>query len=129
MNNKKIETVISFNNADIFHGDHLVLTNVSFSVNTGEFVYLIGKVGSGKTSLVKTMNAEIPLRHGEANVVGFALQSLKKSQIPYLYRTCGAGWALFFRIFSYLPTAVCMITCFSYFKPPVGKRKTIPTSV
>ena len=89
MNNKKIETVISFNNADIFHGDHLVLTNVSFSVNTGEFVYLIGKVGSGKTSLVKTMNAEIPLRHGEANVVGFALQSLKKSQIPYLRRRMG----------------------------------------
>jgi cell division transport system ATP-binding protein len=83
------QPIVSFNHADILQGDHLVLTDVTFSVDPGEFVYLIGKVGSGKTSLVKTLNAELPLRRGQANVVGHALQSLKKSQIPYLRRRMG----------------------------------------
>ena len=83
------QTIISFSNADIFQGDHLVLANVSFSIDYGEFVYIIGKVGSGKSSLVKTLNAELPLRHGEAEVVGYPLHSLKKSQIPYLRRRIG----------------------------------------
>ena len=81
--------IISFNHADIVHGDHLVLKDVTFSVNSGEFVYLIGKVGSGKTSLVKTLNAELLLRKGKAEVVGYALHLLKKSQIPYLRRRIG----------------------------------------
>ena len=81
--------MISFSHADIFHGDHLVLTDVNFSVNSGEFVYLIGKVGSGKTSLVKTLNAELPLSRGQVDVAGYALHSLKKSQIPYLRRRIG----------------------------------------
>ena len=81
--------IVSFSHADIFHGDHLVLTDVTFSVEQGEFVYLIGKVGSGKSSLVKTLNGEIPLYRGEAYVVGYALHSLKKSQIPQLRRRMG----------------------------------------
>jgi cell division transport system ATP-binding protein len=89
MNDKTTEPIISFTHAKIFHGDHLVLTDVSFSVNPGEFVYLIGKVGSGKTSLVKTMNAEIPFTKGEAKVAGYDLRTLKKSQIPYLRRRMG----------------------------------------
>jgi len=83
------EPIISFSQANIFHGDHLVLSNVSFTINKGEFVYLIGKVGSGKSSLVKTMNAEIPLRRGDATIVGYALHSLKKSQIPFMRRKMG----------------------------------------
>ena len=83
------EPIISFNNAKIFHGDHLVLTDVTFSVNSGEFVYLIGKVGSGKSSLVKTLNAEIPVSSGQVNVLGYALHSLKKKQIPYMRRQMG----------------------------------------
>ena len=83
------QPIISFSQADIFHGDHLVLKDVSFSVDAGEFVYLIGKVGSGKTSLVKTLNAEIRLYKGKTNAVGYALHSLKKSQIPYLRRRIG----------------------------------------
>ncbi len=83
------QPVISFSNAGIFHGDHLVLTDVTFSVDPGEFVYLIGKVGSGKTSLVKTLNAELPLRRGQATVVGYALHSLKKVHVPYLRRRMG----------------------------------------
>lgn len=83
------QPIVSFHHADIFQGDHLVLTDVTFSVTPGEFVYLIGKVGSGKTSLVKTLNAELPLRRGQATVVGYALQSIKKSQTPYLRRRIG----------------------------------------
>jgi len=81
--------IISFSHADIIHGDHLVLKDVTFSVNPGEFVYLIGKVGSGKTSLVKTLNAELHLSRGKTEVVGYALHLLKKSQIPYLRRRIG----------------------------------------
>jgi len=84
-----IQPIVSFSHADIFHGDHLVLTDATFSVYPGEFVYLIGKVGSGKTSLVKTLNVEIPLTRGKAYVVGYALHSLKKSRIPYLRRRMG----------------------------------------
>ena len=83
------QPIISFNKADIIYGDHLVLAGVTFSVQRGEFVYLIGKVGSGKTSLVKTLNAELPLRRGQATVLGYALHSLKKAQIPYLRRRMG----------------------------------------
>ena len=84
-----IQPIISFSHADIIHGDHLVLKDVTFSVYPGEFVYLIGKVGSGKTSLVKTLNAELPLRRGKGQAVGFALHLLKKKQIPYLRRRMG----------------------------------------
>jgi cell division transport system ATP-binding protein len=83
------QPIITFSHADILHGDHLVLKDINFSINPGEFVYLIGKVGSGKTSLVKTLNAELPLSKGKAHVVGFALHLLKKRQIPYLRRRMG----------------------------------------
>ena len=83
------QPIISFSHADIFQTDHLVLKNVNFSVHPGEFVYLIGKVGSGKTSLVKTLNAELPLKKGQAQVAGFALHLLKKRQKPYLRRRMG----------------------------------------
>ncbi|MDR2040284.1 MAG: ATP-binding cassette domain-containing protein [Bacteroidales bacterium] len=83
------QPIISFNQASIFHGDHLVLKDVNFSVMPGEFVYLIGKVGSGKTSLIKTLNAELPLKSGEGFSVGYALRNLKKKQIPFLRRKMG----------------------------------------
>jgi len=83
------QPIVSFRHADIFHGDHLVLKDVTFVVHPGEFVYLIGKVGSGKTSLVKTLNAELPLCRGQVHVAGFALHLLKKRQIPYLRRRMG----------------------------------------
>lgn len=84
-----LDTVIEFSNAKISQKDHLVLSNVNFKIDRGEFVYLIGRVGSGKTSLIKTINAEIPLQEGVANVVGFNLSKLKKRQIPYLRRKLG----------------------------------------
>ena len=85
----KSQPIVSFSHANIFHGDHLVLIDVTFSVNPGEFVYIVGKVGSGKTSLIKTLNAELPLKHGEANVVGYSLNKLTKNQIPHMRRRMG----------------------------------------
>jgi len=84
-----IDSIIQIENASIFIYDHLVLRDVSFNVNKGEFVYLIGKVGSGKTSLIKTVNAELPLVEGEATVAGFTLHDIKTRQIPYLRRKLG----------------------------------------
>ncbi|MDR1865352.1 MAG: ATP-binding cassette domain-containing protein [Bacteroidales bacterium] len=81
--------IVSFNHANISHGGFAVLKNVTFNVFPGEFVYLIGKVGSGKTSLIKTMDGELPLKTGEGTVAGYSLNRLKKKHIPYLRRKMG----------------------------------------
>jgi len=81
--------VISFENASIFQDDHLVLSTVNFSISKGEFVYLIGRVGSGKSSLIKTINAELPLKTGKATVVGFSLENIRTKQVPFLRRRLG----------------------------------------
>ncbi len=80
---------ISVTNADIFQREQLVLNDVNFQINNGEFVFLIGKVGSGKSSLIKTLNAEIPLYKGSADVAGFKLESIKTKDIPFLRRKIG----------------------------------------
>ncbi len=84
-----LDTIIEFNNATISQKDHLVLSNVNLQIDRGEFVYLIGKVGSGKTSLIKTINAEIPLQSGSAVVSGFDLTKIKRRKIPFLRRKLG----------------------------------------
>lgn len=84
-----LDTIIEFENANIFQKDNLILKDVNLTINKGEFVYFIGKVGSGKTSLIKTINAEIPLMEGEARVVGFDLTKLKTKQTPLLRRKLG----------------------------------------
>jgi cell division transport system ATP-binding protein len=84
-----LDTLILFENATISQLDHQVLTNVNFSVNKGEFVYLIGKVGSGKSSLIKTINAELPLKDGEAMVLGYDLKTIRRKQVPFLRRKMG----------------------------------------
>ncbi|MBW8325833.1 MAG: ATP-binding cassette domain-containing protein [Prolixibacteraceae bacterium] len=81
--------IIELIDADIFQGEHLVLTGISLEIKTGEFVYLIGKVGSGKSSLIKTLNAELPLEKGEGKVVGYNLAELKTRDIPFLRRKLG----------------------------------------
>jgi cell division transport system ATP-binding protein len=84
-----IDNIISFEAANIFQEDHLVLSDVNFEIKKNEFVYLIGKVGSGKTSLIKTINAEIPLKQGTAYAAGFNLTGIKKKEVPKLRRKLG----------------------------------------
>lgn len=86
---EKNNNIIKFDKASIFHDDHLVLSDVSFKINQGEFVYVIGKVGSGKTSLIKTINVELPLKVGTASVVNYQLDKIKRKQIPGLRRKLG----------------------------------------
>jgi cell division transport system ATP-binding protein len=83
------EFIIQFENACIYQDDHLVLSDVNFTVSKGEFVYIIGRVGSGKTSLIKTIHGEIPLKEGKAVASGFELENLRENKIPYLRRKFG----------------------------------------
>lgn len=87
---KESENIISYKNVDIERADKLVMKNVSFDINKGEFYYLVGRVGSGKSSLLKTLYADVPIPRGEnATVMGFDLMRLKKKQIPMLRRSMG----------------------------------------
>ncbi len=84
-----LDTVIELKQATIAQKDHLVMKDVNLEVARGEFVYLIGRVGSGKTSLIRTINAEIPLREGTGMVAGYSLEKLKRKQVPLLRRKLG----------------------------------------
>jgi len=83
------ETIIFFRNADITNSDIVIIANLNLEVAQGEFVYLTGKVGSGKTSIIRTIIGENRPLEGEARVVGFDLMQLKRKQIPYLRREMG----------------------------------------
>ena len=84
-----LDNVISLENAVIGVNDHIVLQHVNLSVGKGEFVYIIGRVGSGKTSLIKTINAELPLIEGTGMVAGYNLEDLKRKEVPMLRRKLG----------------------------------------
>ena len=84
-----MESVIDLQHASVYQQMNLVLDNVSLRVNSGEFVYLIGKVGTGKTSLLKTLYAELPLRDGEGTIAGFDLKNIRQRDIPKLRRKIG----------------------------------------
>lgn len=82
--------VVDYKNVDIDRAERLVMKDVSFSIGEGEFYYLVGRVGSGKSSLLKTMYADVPIPSGnKAEVMGFDLLNLKKRQVPYLRRAVG----------------------------------------
>ena len=81
--------VLYLENANIYQGDSLVLSNINLTINKGDFYYIIGKTGSGKSSLMKTLYADIPLQDGKGFVVGFDLENLKERDIPYLRRKIG----------------------------------------
>jgi cell division transport system ATP-binding protein len=83
------ESIVFLQDVDIYQKDNLVLSNISLTINKGEFVYLIGKTGSGKSSLIKALYAEISPENGMAEALGFNLMQLKRSQIPYLRRKIG----------------------------------------
>ncbi len=81
--------IIEYKNVEILRKEHVVLKDVSLEVQPGEFIYLIGKVGSGKSSLLKTMYAEVPVESGEARVFEYDLRDLRRRQIPFLRRRIG----------------------------------------
>jgi cell division transport system ATP-binding protein len=83
------EKIIDIRNANIYQGDNLILQDVNLSVNKGEFVYLVGKTGTGKSSLLKTLYGELPLKEGQATVVGYDLRNLTWKTVPYLRRNMG----------------------------------------
>ncbi len=84
-----LDTIVEIKDARIFQGDHLVLSDVNFRLEKGDFVYLIGKTGTGKSSLLKTLYGALPLREGEGKVADFDLKNLKRKQVPYLRRKLG----------------------------------------
>ncbi len=83
------EAILSLQNAQIFQRENLVLKDVNIKIDKGEFVYLIGKTGSGKSSLMKTFYGDLPLDNGTGSIVGFNLSTLKEKEIPFLRRKIG----------------------------------------
>ena len=81
--------IVDYNNVNIERADHLVLQDVTFQLKSGEFCYLVGKVGSGKSSLMKSMYDEVPILSGDALVMDYNLQEIKRKDIPYLRRKIG----------------------------------------
>lgn len=82
-------SIIELNSVNVFQKKHLVLSNIGLRIEKGEMVYLVGKNGSGKSSFLKTLYAELKLQEGKASVAGFDLQNIKRSKIPYLRRKIG----------------------------------------
>lgn len=83
------DPVVSVKDVSIFQDRHTVLTNVNFEIDKGEFVFLVGRTGSGKSSLLKTLYADLPLRVGDVQISGFNVRGMKSSEVPMLRRKLG----------------------------------------
>jgi len=81
--------LVQLENIEVCQEENVVLSNASLTLNKGEFIYIIGKVGSGKSSLLKALYCEVPIRNGEAYVSGYDLCKIKRRDIPYLRRKLG----------------------------------------
>ncbi|MEC3965219.1 cell division ATP-binding protein FtsE [Flagellimonas halotolerans] len=93
------ETIVKLKDVAVFQNENLVLNNIDLEVKKGEFVYVIGKTGSGKSSFMKTLYADLPLKQGSGEVVDFDLKTLKEKDIPFLRRKLG----IVFQDFKLLP--------------------------
>src|SRR5689334_18095543 len=83
------EPVVTVTDASIFQDHHTVLNNLNFEIEKGEFVFLVGRTGSGKSSLLKTMYADLPLRVGDVHVAGYNIRTMKRQDVPMLRRKLG----------------------------------------
>ncbi len=83
------DPVVSVKDASIFQDHNTILGNISFDIQKGEFVYLVGRTGSGKSSLLKTLYADLPLRLGDIRVAGFTIRGIKPGEVPLLRRKLG----------------------------------------
>jgi len=83
------ESIVYLKNANIYQGGNLILENVNINVNKGEFVYLVGKTGTGKSSLLKTLYGDLELKEGEGRVVGYNLREMNWKKVPFLRRSLG----------------------------------------
>jgi len=93
------QTVVSLKNVTIYQENRVILSQINLEVNHGEFLYIIGKTGTGKSSFMKLLYGDLPLTEGEGQVVEFDLPSLKENDIPYLRRKIG----IVFQDFKLLP--------------------------
>jgi len=82
-------SIVHISNANIYQSGNLILSNVNLNVEEGEFVYLVGKTGTGKSSLLKTLYGELPLTQGEGTVNGFNLRNMDWKKVPFLRRSLG----------------------------------------
>lgn len=83
------DIVVNLEHVSIFHNKNMVLNDVNFKVNRGDFVYMIGKTGSGKSSIMRLLYGDLPLKQGEASVAGFNLKTMKNKEIPVMRRKLG----------------------------------------
>ncbi|CAN5226462.1 ATP-binding cassette domain-containing protein [soil metagenome] len=83
------EAILELRNVNIFQGESLILSDVNITVDKGEFVYLVGKTGTGKSSLLKTLYGDLELRNGEGIVAGYDLKKMDWKKVPYLRRNLG----------------------------------------
>ena len=93
------EPILTLKEVAVFQKDNMILNDVTLDVRKGDFVYLIGKTGSGKSSLMKTLYADLPLKEGHGRIVGFNLKTLEEKDIPFLRRKLG----IVFQDFKLLP--------------------------
>lgn len=84
-----LDTIISYRDVPVYQKDNLVLSDVNFDLEKGEFLYIIGKTGTGKSSLLKTIYADLPVKAGNATVAGYDLRTIKRRDIPFLRRKLG----------------------------------------
>jgi cell division transport system ATP-binding protein len=82
-------SIVSISNANIYQSGNLILSNVNLTIDEGEFVYLVGRTGTGKSSLLKTLYGELPLTQGEGMVNGFNLRDMDWKKVPFLRRSLG----------------------------------------